>query len=465
MPEYAVWIPNGSRAGVSFASADVKIRKLTGFVSEMAGALRRGSSLAWAARSAARLHPAAAEAFDLDQPDAAIEAGFALSDKLTFPREALPEHIGFARRDKRFALKLDAVLARDVHSLLALCGSGRYTANEIRSELDEPASLVFDSLLERRIVIADAPPIVASMPTKAHAGITRLQHAALLYRGREAGVLVDPHFHSSYEPDDLGANFLRSEFEGLVDAILISHGHHDHWHLPTLMTFPADTLIIVPKVPRATMLCPDFAATLRALGFTRVVTLGWHDPPVRVGDLEVHALPFYGEQPLLNESPRHPQLRNYGNTYLVRHDSYTSWFLVDSGNDCTGSMAQVAHEVKARFGAIDVLLSNLREFALYQPLAITGGHYWLALTPDQIRRFASISDDVITLGPHGVAEICAIVQARCFLPYAHWWDEIGAHPPHEESCIEQLHSTLRERRTATTIVPWRIGDSYLPPSA
>jgi hypothetical protein len=48
-----------------------------------------------------------------------------------------------------------------------------------------------------------------------------------------------------------------------------------------------DTLIVVPKVPRATMLCPDFAATLRALGFTRVVALGWSEPPIKVGDLDL----------------------------------------------------------------------------------------------------------------------------------------------------------------------------------
>ena len=47
-----------------------------------------------------------------------------------------------------------------------------------------------------------------------------MQHAGLLYRGRHTGILVDPHFHSSYEPDDLGGSFLRPQFEGLVDAIL-----------------------------------------------------------------------------------------------------------------------------------------------------------------------------------------------------------------------------------------------------
>jgi L-ascorbate metabolism protein UlaG (beta-lactamase superfamily) len=255
---------------------------------------------------------------------------------------------------------------------------------------------------------------------------------------------------------------LRSEVEGRVDAIVISHSHLDHWHLPSLMMFPSDTLIVVPKVPRATMLCPDFAATLRALGFTRVVTLGWFDPPVLVGDLEVHALPFYGEQPLLRGAPRHPDLRNYGNTYVVRHDSYTSWFLIDSGNDWMGRMAQVAHEVRARFGRVDLLMSNLNEFPVSTPMYITGGHYWLALTPDQLRSFTSMANDVITLGPGGVAEVCHIVQARKFLPYAHWWGEIGKPLDQEPFLTEQLRSRLADLGATTKIIPWSIGDSYLP---
>src|SRR5262249_24326176 len=162
-------------------------------------------------------------------------------------------------------------------------------------------------------------------------------------------------------PYGLDDSFVRAQFEGLVDAILISHSHRDHWHLPTLMTFPRDTVIVVPKAARASMLCPDFEKTLRALGFTRIISLGWYDPPVQVGDLEIHAFPFYGEQPLLREAPRHPGLRNHGNTYVVRHASYTSWFLIDSGNDWMGRMVEVAGEVKSRFGCIDLLLSNLKE--------------------------------------------------------------------------------------------------------
>jgi len=461
-----VWFPHGSRLGTAFATADEKIPALGKFVHAIAADLGRGIPLGAAVRSAARQQPVAAEAFDLSDQDTFIEARFALKDSFTFPCEPLPATMSFERQDTRMSLRLDSLIAHDVASLLALCAAGCWTAERIRGASDEPAGALFECLLEKNIVVAGTPPPLLRTETVGHPGVTRLQHAGLLYRGRDAGILVDPHFHSSYEPKTLTENLLRSQFEGLVDAILISHSHGDHFHLPTLMTFPANTLIVVPKVPRATMLCPDLAATLRSAGFTRVVTLGWYDRPLWVGDLEVHALPFYGEQPLLSEAPRHPDLRNHGNTYVVRHNSYTSWFLIDSGNDWMGSMAQVAHEVKARFGRIDLLLSNLQEFAVSEPMYITGGgHYWLALKPDQLRRFTSMAKDLITLGPSGVAEICHIVQARQFLPYAHWWGEIGGPPdPDEQFLMEQLRSSLAALGAKTKLLPWHIGDTYIPTS-
>ena len=75
-----------------------------------------------------------------------------------------------------------------------------------------------------------------------------------------------------------------------------------------------------------------------------------------------------------------------------------------------------------------------------------------------------MSNDVITLGPKGVAEICHIVQARSVFPYAHWWGDIGETPEHEQLLTELLHERLAEFGAATTIQPWRIGDSYLAES-
>jgi L-ascorbate metabolism protein UlaG (beta-lactamase superfamily) len=451
MPD-TVHLSLGTRIETRFTTVDIVIPALAEFICDAAADLAAGSSLEDAMTAAAKRHPQAATAFDL-------EDGFALRDELMFPRETLPRDIRFKRGDARLALRLDIFLARDLRELLELVGRGTATAAELRASAAPPLDALIDALCDNAI-LGTRPEGVLEAPA-AEPGITRLQHAGLLIRGREAGVLADPHLHSHYEPDHLGATFSRSEFDGLVDAIVISHGHLDHWHLPTLMTFPRDTLIVVPKVPRASMLSPDFARTLRALGFTRVVDPAWYDPPIVVGDLEIHVLPFFGEQPLVREAPREG-LRNHGNTWVIRQESCTAWIVIDSGDDWAGRMADVAVEVECRFGAVDVLLSNLRPFPIADPLYITGGHYWLALTPEQLRRFASMSRDVVTLAPGGVAQLCDLAAVRQFLPYAHWWRDVGAPPDAEErELVARLRANLADRGVATEVIPWTVGSTYL----
>jgi L-ascorbate metabolism protein UlaG (beta-lactamase superfamily) len=457
-----VWFPHGTRMSADFATADIAIPNLLVFIDDVATALRQGSSLASAARAAALRHPVAAKAFLLDERDDILEQTFALQESLTFPTEPLPAIVRFQQRQAELSLGLNPAIAYDLREMMYLCGSGRNAVEYIRKVLDEPIRALFETLLLKGIVVADVAPARRLIPAPHSPSVTRLQHAGLLFRGRTSGVLVDPHFHSAYEPDTLCRNFLRSEFEGLFEAALITHSHQDHWHLPTLMALPPDTTIVVPSVSRSSMLCPDFAATLRALGFKHVVPLAWGAPPFRCGDLEVHAVPFYGEQPLLSERPRHPDLRNHGNTYIVRHDSYSSWLLADAGNDWQGRMSDVAHDVTRQFGTIDWLISNLGEFTPYTPSYITGGHYWLALSPDQLRRFEWMADNVVTLGVGGVAEICHTVQARKFLPYAHWWTELGEAPAGEQVYLDRLCQRLAALRAPTEIVQWHVGQTFFP---
>ncbi len=115
-----------------------------------------------------------------------------------------------------------------------------------------------------------------------------------------------------------------------VDAILISHFHEDHFFLSTLLMFPLDTPIIVPKVPRSTIICADMMELLRNCGFRNVSAVDWYSEPLRFGDIEIQVLPFYGEQPLRFDASAHPDLRNWGNTYVIRAPDFSSWFLIDS---------------------------------------------------------------------------------------------------------------------------------------
>ena len=298
-------------------------------------------------------------------------------------------------------------------------------------------------------------------------GIYRLQHACLLYRTKQTGLLIDPHLHSMYshlQDGDIGY----ASLGGKVNAIAITHFHGDHWSLSSLMMFPRDTPIIVPSIPTATVICGDMRAMLEKCGFTNVLTPEWYSV-LELSDMRVHILPFYGEQPLRDEAPRDGRLRNWGNTYLVETEDYSSWLLVDTGYDAMGSMVDVAQEVHGRVPKLDVVLSNLRRFSPQGPLYINAGLNWLTLTPSQLVRFGQMRNHCLTLGPDRVAEICRIVNASFYLPYAHWWGPIGhtgepgagAPGEQETELVEELRCRLEECGGSSAIVPWRIGDGFV----
>jgi len=353
-------------------------------------------------------------------------------------------------------------------TLLELCGAGTHSKATIRSQLSDDGKVLFDSLLEIGSIVEEK----RTLPNFAPGGIPgvyRLQHASLLYRTETTGILVDPHLHSTYRPAGIVSDVYKDVIGEKVDAILISHFHEDHFFLSTLLMFDKDIPIVVPKVPRSTIICTDMVNLLHSFGFRNVIAVDWYSDALRFGDAEVHVLPFFGEQPLRFEAAKDPALRNWGNTYVIRTKHYTSWFLIDSGIDALGSMNEVADYVRRKIGRVDVLLSNLRRFCICSPRYINGGLNWLALSPNQIRNFKSMSQHCITLGPGGVAEVCKTVGARYYLPYAHWWGELGriaetgldTPGQHEAALIDELSDWIQKLGANTKIVRWHIGDGFV----
>jgi L-ascorbate metabolism protein UlaG (beta-lactamase superfamily) len=455
------------------AGVDVTVRwdgivpRLEPVIRFIAGELLAGRPFEAAIAGAERRHRALMQHFDTSSVEQ-----FGLHRQHLFPRADTTAEIRMWNRATAELVSFDVGDDgwAELHGFLARCATGEASAAALRRAHPALADLVGAMVAGGMLVDAPPPPrVVADRP-----GVYRLQHASLLYRSRTTGVLVDPQLHASFRPSELAADLSRVQLESLVDAIVISHAHNDHWNLATLMSFPRDLPVIVPAVPRGSIVCPDLAAQLRSFGFTRVIVRDWYDPPVAVGDLRIHVLPFYGEQPLRDEAPRDPALYSWGNTYAIETDDYTSWFLIDSGRDDRGDMVDVARRVRDRLGPIDLVLGNLSVFRPYSPLYITGGgHYWLALTADQIQRFAAMRDHALTLGSGGVARVCAAVEARHYLPYANWWGPIGgrgaisadAHADDpaadEASHLGVLRGDLDALGAATAIVPWRIGDGFV----
>jgi L-ascorbate metabolism protein UlaG (beta-lactamase superfamily) len=427
-------------------------------VQDIANTLAAGGGLAHAAPQALARHPTLGEYFSHDGP---AGARFGARDDVLFPgdeRIARIEILDGAGAGVRLS---EALCPADIQTLVSHAFNGRYDLNQLNERLTEPLRSAMETLHALRL-LEERPSPALSWPDCPR--IVRMQHASVLLSGGGFGVIADPHFQSEYEPPTLRNTFRYPDVASQINAALITHSHADHFDIPSLMMLPRTTPIVVPRVPRANILAPDMKAMLQDIGFSSVIEGAWHSTVIKSDGLEVIALPFFGEQPLRHEHPRDIQLRSWGNTYLVRTARYSAWLLVDAGADASGSMQETAHEVRRRHGPVDFVLSNLREFYVgtgcSSPRYIAGGgHYWMCLTGEQMQRFHLMNEDLLTLGPAGVAEVARIVGAKYVLPYAHWWRDLGTPDPGEDQIADEVRRCLASCRTE--VLGWRPGDALL----
>jgi L-ascorbate metabolism protein UlaG (beta-lactamase superfamily) len=302
-------------------------------------------------------------------------------------------------------------------------------------------------------------------------GVQRREHASLLIRSRTTALLVDPIALAGVALPGI-ERAPRTAPDGLA-AILVTHQHGDHWHLPTLAQHSGGLLpVVVPEVPRRNLLCPEeFVAPLRALAL-QPRPLAWHQV-LEIGDVRIAALPFHGEQPCRRGPGPLPGLRNLGNTYRIDAPEFSVLVLADAGADPDGSMEEVVRDSAGRHGPVDLVLACCREF----PAPFFGGlpRDWLALPLDavvaQYARYRAGQLEPSTAGIAGIARICAAAGARCFAPYAHGFtgvgqpiDDIGwgGREASEQAVCTALAAELARIGAATRVLQWNCGDRLEP---
>lgn len=193
-------------------------------------------------------------------------------------------------------------------------------------------------------------------------GLLFVGHNCVIAGSKRTRILVDPWLRPWHPADPPNYRSLLPHQLRPVDAILLTHSHGDHFHLGSLLHFPRDTPIVVPRIARENVLSTDLAFRLGQLGFTRVLTPNWWET-VQFGDVTVEVLPFLGEQPTASELV-YPEIRNAGNTYSIRAPDFSAALLADTGHDPLGHMDEVARKAREKFGPVDVLLTGIRAFRI-----------------------------------------------------------------------------------------------------
>ena len=409
----------------------------------------------------------------LFDPDEVMHGGFAATKSLMFP---LTERWRFllSTRDDDFSLT-GAVVPR------AGRGPARRTDSPLpalmralvsASDADDFRSRWGGQLSDRavsKLFTTAAFDSGKQWPEARAPGLYRREHASLVVRSRTTTVVLDPVLLAGSEfpylpgaPANLGAE--------KVDAVLISHSHGDHWHAASILHYARQkgTKVIVPKVPRANFLTAEDFTTLLGLLGVEATAPAWGST-VRVGDIDIDILPFYGEQPTREAPGAAPGLRNWGNCYRFNTPDFSAIALTDAGADPEGSMADEMRDSLRRRGPADVVLSSVRSFA--SPFFGGIPHYFLAVPFDRLRElYAQCERGVLpstTAGPDGIAEVCGAVKARYFLPYADGFAGVGRAIPDtgwgageepEAALVGRIRARMKERKVKTSAREWNPGD-------
>jgi L-ascorbate metabolism protein UlaG (beta-lactamase superfamily) len=344
--------------------------------------------------------------------------------------------------DQQLALDLPLDAWPAVHAMLA--GLSERAGADPASAAGRGPHGLLEALCELRFVEQVGEPRPAD-PRLTSAALTFVGHNTIVTRSATAAVVVDPYlfaggraFPDGYQP------LTRAEL-GRIDAILLTHTHPDHFDAGTLLRFGPSIPVIVPRIERESLLAVAVERRLRELGFSRVSPLAWGES-VRVGDIEIHALPFFGEQPTDSEV-LHPEVRNAGNTYLVRTPTFSVGFLADSGRDGQGDVRDVAERARRAFGPVDVLFSGYRGWEMYPAQHVFSSiARFLPFVPPWLW---GVRQQLMTTAA-GAVDVAERWGARLLVPYAdggapwHW--RIGLGPRLDETAGETVGFDLLPER-------------------
>jgi L-ascorbate metabolism protein UlaG (beta-lactamase superfamily) len=81
----------------------------------------------------------------------------------------------------------------------------------------------------------------------AHGRVTFLGHSTLLIEVDDLRILTDPILRDGLGPVRRQVQAVLPALFADLDAVFISHGHHDHLDLPSLRQIPGKPTVIVPR--------------------------------------------------------------------------------------------------------------------------------------------------------------------------------------------------------------------------
>lgn len=170
-------------------------------------------------------------------------------------------------------------------------------------------------------------------------------HACVLIQSSGTSVLIDPLISYTY-PGSI-ERFSLDSLPDIIDCVLITHNHQDHFSIETLLQLRHKIKkIIVPNNYIGSMLDPSLKHILKHLGFQNVGTLDEFETII-VDPIHITGLPFLGEHASLNIQTKL--------AYLLRIYQNKLCFVADS-NNLDNQLYQHIHQT---IGDIDTLFIGM----------------------------------------------------------------------------------------------------------
>lgn len=145
-------------------------------------------------------------------------------------------------------------------------------------------------------------------------------HACLLIETERTAILTDPVI--SYKYDSEVPRLTHADLPEVLDYVLVTHNHQDHFALETLLQLRHKTRhIVVPKNSGGRLADPSLKMVLQKIGFKNVIELDEVES-IECEDGHITGLPFLGEHADLDIKSKMAYLvRVGGRSVLIAADS------------------------------------------------------------------------------------------------------------------------------------------------
>lgn len=212
----------------------------------------------------------------------------------------------------------------------------------------------FEALLDRRSKGTRADAVAAlfsdTAPPRGAADaheprVRYFGHACVLVQTGSENLLFDPLI--SYPFPGQSPRFTFDDLPDVIDYVVITHSHHDHFVLETLLQIRDRVkTIVVPQNTHGQLMDPSLKHTAHALGFENVIMMSEFDT-LELGGGKLHAVPFLGEHGDLDIRSKLGFLVEAGDRRVL--------MVADSNN----LDDRLYEHVRRRYGKVDLLFIGM----------------------------------------------------------------------------------------------------------